>query len=100
MMVASSERRGRAADALERDEIYLAYQPIIEASSGHVGHYEALLRIIAEDGKDDVLFRKHCARRNENAGSRLIDQSRHNVERIGQDLQIESCKVRAHLQGG
>lgn len=37
--------------SIQENRLRLAFQPIIEASTGHVGHYEALLRIISEDGK-------------------------------------------------
>lgn len=37
--------------AIQENRLRLAFQPIIDAASGKVGHYEALLRIIAEDGK-------------------------------------------------
>lgn len=37
--------------SIQENRLRLAFQPIIEASSGKIGHYEALLRIISEDGK-------------------------------------------------
>ncbi len=36
--------------AMKAEKFRLAYQPIIEAQSGKVSHYEALLRILDEDG--------------------------------------------------
>lgn len=37
--------------ALREQRLRLAYQPIIESKTGHVAHYEALLRIVGADGK-------------------------------------------------
>lgn len=37
--------------AIQENRLRLAYQPVIESASGHISHYEALLRIIGEDGK-------------------------------------------------
>lgn len=37
--------------AVKENRIRLAYQPVIDARSGEVAHYEALLRLFAEDGK-------------------------------------------------
>lgn len=37
--------------AIQENRLRLAYQPVIESSTGHISHYEALLRIIDEDGK-------------------------------------------------
>jgi EAL domain-containing protein (putative c-di-GMP-specific phosphodiesterase class I) len=36
--------------AIQENKLRLAYQPIISAKDGSVGHYEALLRLISEDG--------------------------------------------------
>ena len=38
-------------NALNKKNLRLAYQPIIDARTGEVAHYEALLRIIDKDGK-------------------------------------------------
>ena len=37
--------------ALRRDQLVLAYQPVVEALSGRVAHYECLLRIIGSRGE-------------------------------------------------
>ncbi len=37
--------------SIQENRLRLAFQPIVDASTGKVGHYEALLRLIAEDGK-------------------------------------------------
>ena len=37
--------------AIRDNKLRLAFQPIIEAKTGRVDHYEALLRVISEDGK-------------------------------------------------
>lgn len=37
--------------AVEERRIRLAFQPVIEASTGAIAHYEALLRLFGEDGK-------------------------------------------------
>ena len=37
--------------AIRDNKLRLAFQPVIEARTGKVMHYEALLRVIAEDGK-------------------------------------------------
>ncbi len=37
--------------AVKENRIKLAYQPIIDAKTGEVAHYEALLRLFGEDGK-------------------------------------------------
>lgn len=37
--------------AIKEDRLRLAFQPIITSANGKIGHYEALLRIISEDGK-------------------------------------------------
>ncbi len=37
--------------AVKENRIRLAYQPIIEATTGKIVHYEALLRLFSEDGK-------------------------------------------------
>lgn len=37
--------------AVKENRIRLAYQPVIDAKSGEVAHYEALLRLFGEDGK-------------------------------------------------
>jgi EAL domain-containing protein (putative c-di-GMP-specific phosphodiesterase class I)/GGDEF domain-containing protein len=37
--------------AIRDNKLRLAFQPVIEAKTGNVSHYEALLRVISEDGK-------------------------------------------------
>jgi len=37
--------------AIQENRLRLAYQPIVESATGHIGHYEALLRLIGDDGK-------------------------------------------------
>jgi diguanylate cyclase (GGDEF)-like protein len=37
--------------AIQENRLRLAFQPVIESFSGKIAHYEALLRIIGEDGK-------------------------------------------------
>jgi EAL domain-containing protein (putative c-di-GMP-specific phosphodiesterase class I) len=37
--------------AVKENRIKLAYQPVIDAKTGEVAHYEALLRLFSEDGK-------------------------------------------------
>jgi EAL domain-containing protein (putative c-di-GMP-specific phosphodiesterase class I) len=37
--------------AIQENRLRLAFQPVIDAASGRISHYEALLRIIGEDGK-------------------------------------------------
>lgn len=37
--------------AVKENRIKLAYQPVIDSKTGHVAHYEALLRLFSEDGK-------------------------------------------------
>ncbi len=37
--------------SIHENRLRLAFQPIIESKTGHVAHYEALLRLIGEDGK-------------------------------------------------
>lgn len=37
--------------AIQENRLRLAFQPVVESSSGRIAHYEALLRIISEDGK-------------------------------------------------
>ncbi|MEJ0010839.1 MAG: EAL domain-containing protein [Alphaproteobacteria bacterium] len=37
--------------AVKENRIRLAFQPIIEAATGKIAHYEALLRLFSEDGK-------------------------------------------------
>ncbi len=37
--------------AIQENRLRLAYQPVVEAADGRIAHYEALLRIIGEDGK-------------------------------------------------
>jgi diguanylate cyclase (GGDEF)-like protein len=37
--------------AIQENRLRLAYQPVVESSTGHISHYEALLRIIDEEGK-------------------------------------------------
>jgi len=37
--------------AIENHRIKLAFQPVIESKTGRIAHYEALLRLIGEDGK-------------------------------------------------
>lgn len=38
-------------DAISENRLRLAFQPIIRARTGEVGHYESLLRIVDKDGK-------------------------------------------------
>lgn len=38
-------------DAIVQNRLRLAFQPIIHAKTGKVGHYESLLRIVDEEGK-------------------------------------------------
>lgn len=38
-------------DAISENRLRLAFQPIIRAKTGEVGHYESLLRIVDKDGK-------------------------------------------------
>lgn len=50
----SREEMGMAnflGQAVQEGRIKLAYQPVIEAKTGRVAHYEALLRLFGEDGK-------------------------------------------------
>ena len=50
----SREEMGMAnflGQAVKDQRIRLAYQPVIEASTGEIVHYEALLRLFSEDGK-------------------------------------------------
>ncbi len=37
--------------AIQENRLRLAFQPVVASASGHISHYEALLRIIGEDGK-------------------------------------------------
>lgn len=37
--------------AISEHRLRLAYQPVIESRTGAIGHYEALLRVVGEDGK-------------------------------------------------
>jgi diguanylate cyclase (GGDEF)-like protein len=37
--------------AIQENRLRLAYQPVIDSLTGRISHYEALLRIIGEDGK-------------------------------------------------
>lgn len=37
--------------AIENNRIKMAFQPVIESKTGRIAHYEALLRLIGEDGK-------------------------------------------------
>ncbi len=37
--------------SIQENRLRLAFQPIVDAATGKVGHFEALLRLIAEDGK-------------------------------------------------
>lgn len=42
---------GKIRDALNNDGFVLYYQPIINLNTGKIAHYEALLRIVDEDGE-------------------------------------------------
>jgi diguanylate cyclase (GGDEF)-like protein len=37
--------------AIQENKLRLAFQPIVDGQTGKVGHYEALLRLIGDDGK-------------------------------------------------
>jgi diguanylate cyclase (GGDEF)-like protein len=37
--------------AIQENRLRLAFQPVVQSATGHISHYEALLRIIGEDGK-------------------------------------------------
>ncbi len=37
--------------AIQENRLRLAFQPIVESATGHIAHYEALLRLIGDDGK-------------------------------------------------
>ena len=37
--------------SIQENRLRLAYQPIVDSVTGEVGHYEALLRLIGDDGK-------------------------------------------------
>lgn len=37
--------------AIQENKLRLAFQPIVDCKTGQVGHYEALLRLIGDDGK-------------------------------------------------
>ncbi len=39
------------ADAIDKGRLICYYQPVVELQSGRVSHYEALARIVTEDGK-------------------------------------------------
>lgn len=39
------------ADAIDKGRLICYYQPVVELQSGRVSHYEALVRIVTEDGK-------------------------------------------------
>lgn len=41
----------RIQDALENDRLILHFQPILDVKSGGISHYEALVRMLGEDGE-------------------------------------------------
>ncbi len=45
-----SHWRGEIEQALEEDRFVMHYQPILHIQTGHIGHYEALLRMRNRDG--------------------------------------------------